>query len=354
MRLSYAIKFEDFRALQPPFTIRAGNNAGFKAVLVACGMMSLLGVFLFFRGAGLPVGLFLVGLGTVAAIAAYFHEQRSVGGREKEYKKNLERAFQQVHCRDQRIFVADENGFTASCKRGTVTRPWSELISFSENHTHFAFNTKMGGQILPKSAFASEAEITEFRALASGKVSRDRPSTAPYIDFAFRSEDYKAAYWLHTLKGGGWRRLARILATSSFSTWGCVVIWRYVSASRDPIVLVGLIALLVAAPGYGMIKRRRSKQYIGSVRLYFSDEGLHVHYPATQSRRPWSQFIGYLENSEVFILYLSPGFYSVVPKRALAAQAGRFETLLRAKLRTYDYRNPMTDGPEFASAQRSS
>jgi hypothetical protein len=350
MRLSYAIKFDDFQTLQPPLPAAKSATAGFKGVLVACALIALLGVFLMLQGMGLPVGLFLIGLGLAAATGAYFYEQHSLRKNKENHAKRLAAEFERIHCRDERVFTAGENEFTASCKCGTVTRPWSELTSFSENKTHFAFNTKMGGQILPKSAFASEAQVTEFRALVSGKVNQDKPSNSPYFDFVFSRDDYRAAYWLHTLKGGGWRHLARILATSVISTWGCVVIWRYVSVSRDPIVLVGLIALLVAAPAYGMIKRRRNKKYIGSLRLYFSDEGLHAQYPATQSRRPWSQYIGFLENSDVIILYLSPGFYSVVPKRALAAQAGRFQTLLKTKLGIYDYRNPMPVGSKLAGS----
>jgi hypothetical protein len=354
MKLTYAVVFEDFKVLQPPFTLGAGSNLGFKSVLVACGLTAALGVFLFVEGAGVPVGLFLIGLGIIAATSAYFYEKRSVRSKEMEHKKKLDLGFQQIHCRDQRTFEANEIGFTTSCRCGTVTRPWSELISFSENNTHLAFNTKMGAQVLPKSAFSSEAQLTELRAFVSAKVSQDKPPASPYVDFIFGREDYRAADWLHMLKGGGWRRSAKVLATSAFSTWGCVVIWRYVSVSRDPIVLIGLIALLVAAPAYGMLKRRKNKKYLGSLRLYFSDEGLHAQYPAAQSRRPWSQFIGYLENSQVFLLYLSPGFYSLVPKRALGGQVGRFQALLKTKLRVYDYRNPVIAGPTLAGSAQAS
>ena len=68
MKLTYAIAFEDFKTLQPPFT-RGGSNLGFKGVLFACGLMGLLGVFCLVKGMGLPVGLFLIGLGAGAAVA---------------------------------------------------------------------------------------------------------------------------------------------------------------------------------------------------------------------------------------------------------------------------------------------
>jgi YcxB-like protein len=341
VKLTYAIKIDDFRVLRPPFRLRAGSNAGFKGVLVACGLIALLGVFTLAQGMGVLVGGFLIGLGAVSATVAYFYEQRSVRTKREAHEKSISEAFRQIHCRDQRVFAVDENGFTVSCGCSTVTRPWSGLASFSESDTHFAFGTNAGGQILPKSAFSSEAQITEFRAFVSGKLNQDKSVASPHIDFTCTPVDYRAACWLHILKGGGWRHLGKTLATSAFATWGCIAIWRYVSASRDPVVLVGLIALLVGAPLFGRVMRSRQKTYPGRLRVYFDDEGLHAQYPATQSRRPWSQFIGYLEDKNVMLLYLSPTFRTVIPKRALTGQGLRLQTLIKAKLARHDYRNPI-------------
>jgi hypothetical protein len=341
VKLAYAIKIDDFKALQPPFTLRVGENAGFKCAVAACGLIALLGVFTLVEGMGIPVAAFLIGLGVVAATAAYFYEQRSVRIKKEAYDKNISESFGQIHCRDQRVFAVEENGFTASCACAVVTQPWSELASLSENATHFALGTKAGGHVLPKSAFSSESQITEFRAFVSVKLNQDKSVTSRHIDFACTPEDYRAAYWLHTLKGGGWRHPAKRLATSAFATWGCFVIWRHVSVSRDPLVLVGLIAMLVGAPAIGIIMRSRTKSYLGPLRLYFSDDGLHAQYPAKQSRRPWSQFVGYLEDKNVILLYLSPKFRTVIPKRALAGPGASLETLIKTKLRRHDYRNPI-------------
>jgi len=338
MRLSYAIKFEDFRTLQAPFPTAAGSNAGFKGVLVACVLIALLGVFCMMQGFGLPVGGFLIGLGFVAATGAYFYEQRSVRVKKEQYDKKLAAGFQRIHCREHRIFEADESGFTTKCNCGAVTRPWSELTSFSENKTHFAFNTKMGGQILPKSAFASEAEITEFRALATGKLNQDKLPTAPHFDFAFRRDDYRAAYWLHTLKGGGWRGLAKAVAIYAGLTYGVFFLWNSIAA-HNPGARAGLIAGLVGVPLVRIAGKRRS-QYLGPLRVYFSEQGLHLQDPINQSRTRWNQFIGYLEGNGMLLLYYNPKLYRIVPKRALTGQAAQFQTMVETKLSPYDYRNP--------------
>jgi hypothetical protein len=340
MRLTYAVTFEDFKALQPPFAVRAGNNAGFTGVLAACGLISLLGIFCIAEGAGLPVGLFLIVLGIVAGTAAYFYEQYSVHSKKREYEKKLDRAFQQIHCRDKRTLEADENGFATVCKCGTVTRPWSELTSFSENKTHFAFNTKMGGQILPKSAFATEAEVTEFRALVSGKLNQDKPVTAPHFDFALSKSDLRAAYWLHTLKAGGWRGLLKALAIYGCMIYVVFVFWH--SAPNDG-VRAGMVGGLVVLPLLRIVGKRR-KHYFGPLRIYFSDEGLHLQDPSNQTRQSWKQFIGYLEGDSILLLYYNPKLYRIVPKRVLTGPASRFHAMVETKLRRFDYRNPTIQG----------
>lgn len=337
MRLTYTIKFEDFRTLQPPFPTSAGTNAGFKGVLVACALIAMLGVFCLTQGLGVPVAVFLMGLGLVAGMCAYFYEQRSVQTKKGKYEQKIAAEFQRIHCRDQRVFEADENGFTTSCKCGTVTRPWSELTSFSENKTHLAFNTKMGGQILPKSAFAAEAQVTEFRALATGKLNQDKAATAPHFDFALRRSDYREAYWLHTLKGGGWRGLAKALASYACVIYVVFVLWN--SLAANPAARFGLISGLVVPPVL-MIARRQRRQHLGPLRVYFSETGLHLQDPANQSRTSWDLFAGYLEGKGLMLLYYNTKLYRIVPKRALTGQAAKFQALVEAKLSPYDYRNP--------------
>src|SRR5579863_446495 len=100
VKLTYAIKIDDFKALRPPFTLRAGSNAGFKGVLVACGLIALLGVFTLAEGMGILVGGVLIGLGAVDAKKKYLYEQRSVLTKKETHEKNISEACQQIHCRD--------------------------------------------------------------------------------------------------------------------------------------------------------------------------------------------------------------------------------------------------------------
>jgi hypothetical protein len=89
------------------------------------------------------------------------------------------------------------------------------------------------------------------------------------------------------------------------------------------------------------IAKKRRAQYLGPLRVYFSDQGLHLQDPANQSRVPWTQFVGYLEGDGIMLLYYNPKFYRIVPRRALTGQAAKFQSLVGTKLNPYDYRNPI-------------
>jgi hypothetical protein len=206
----------------------------------------------------------------------------------------------------------------------------------------------MGGQILPKSAFPTEADITEFRALLSGKLNQDKPATAPHFDFALKAEEYRAAYWLHALKGGGWRGLLKALAIYGCMIYGAFVLWNSIAPHNDA-VRAGLIGGLVALPLLRIVGKRR-KHYFGPLRVYFSEEGLHLQDPANQTRTSWKQFVGYLEGNSILLLYYSPKLYRTIPKRALTGQAARFHTMVQTKLRRFDYRNPTV--PELTAAPK--
>jgi hypothetical protein len=349
MKLTYAVRIEDFRALQRPFTTCAGKNAGFKGAMVACALIALLGVFCLVKGFGLPVGAFLIGLGFVAAGLAYLFDRRSVSKSKELYEKRIAAAYRQVHCPDQRYLETDENGFTLRCKCGSVTRPWSELTQFSENEFFFAVASKMGGQTIPKSAFTSAAEMTEFRALVSGKLNQDKPFTSRHFDFAHTSADYRHAGFLHIMKGGGWRGVLKSLAIFACAVYTVAALWRLLS-THNPAILAGLVAGLLGVPLLRILGRRR-KHYFGPLRIHFSDEGLHLQDPNTQSRVPWSRFIGYVEDNKTLLLYHNPKQYRSIPKRALVGPAAGFQALVAAKLPRYDYRNP-APMPQAAASQK--
>lgn len=340
MKLTYSISLDDYRGGHRPFATKAGANAGFKGMLIFCALLAGLGVFTFIKDMGVPVSAFLVGLATVCAVGAYAYDKHSVETAKKKYEAGITAGYQRMHCRDQRSFEANEAGFSASCRCGTVTRPWSELTSFSESAKLMMLSTKMGPQILPKPAFDTPADVTEFRVLMASKLNADRLVSSRHIEFACGPGDFRQARWLHILKGGGWRAEAKRWGRLAIVTFGAWAIWNSTNR-RNPFLLCGLVGGFLAALILPIVRERRVR-YFGPLKIHFSDESLHLQDLNTQARSSWSQFIGYLENDDVLLLYYNPNLYRIVPQRALKGTGAEFRTIATSKLRRYDYRQPLT------------
>lgn len=339
MKITYSISAEDFYSLQPPLTLRPGRNLGFRAALLFCGLVAALGIYGVAQGMGWLLGGFLLALSAATCGLAYFLEKRSVRNAIASHQRKIATAYQSLHCRDARTLETNEEGFTTSCKCGTVARPWAALLRFSETSRVFLLGTKTDSQILPKSAFASEGERTEFRSLLADRLNDGKLLTARPVTFAYTKQDFRNGYLLNLWAAGGWRKLAWMLVIYFSSAYVGVMVWKVMSPKGDPALLCGIIGAMIAVPLLRLSKFRRKRYYV-PLTLFFGEDGIHVQYPATLSRTPWKQFIGYLEDERVFLLYQSPRSFSLIPKRALGERAAEFHGLLERNLQPYDYRSP--------------
>ena len=329
---------DDYRGGHAPFRLRAGHNPGFKGAMVFCALICGLGTLTFVQDKGVPVSAFLVGLGVVGAAAAYAMEKRTVDTAKKKYESNIATGYQRLHCREQRCFEVTETIFTASCRCGSVTSPWAELISFSENEKFFVLNTNMGTHVLPKSAFLNAGEMSEFRGFVLSKLNQDRALTSRHVEFACRGEDFRNARLLHIFKGGGWRALAKQCAMLAFMCYGVWALWDSMEHHNAP-MLCGMLGALLSGFTLRLMKGRRAR-YLGPLRIDFSEDGLYLQDRTTQARASWSQFIGYLESGRVLLLYYNPKLYRVIPKRALTGPGAELARIATAKLQPYNYRQP--------------
>ncbi len=343
MKIQYAISIDDFRALQTPLIGRAGANAGFKGAIVACFLMAALGVFCIVQGLGLPVGAFLIGLGALAGIASYFFDVRAVRRAKEKYETNVLVAFQRLHCRDHRAVEFNDSGFTLSCKCGVVTRPWSELAQFSENDKFFLLRTKVDGLLLPKSAFSSEGDRTEFRRLATDQINNNRAFASRPIEYVCTAGERRSARLLHIVRGGGWRLALRVGVTLAGTSYLLNLYLRLEYPSYGPALPFLAAGLVLLAFFVAVIVRSARTKSPNRAPLYvhFGEEGLHLQDQTTIARNSWESFCGYLENESILLLYYNPRLYRVIPKRALASREAEFRGLVFRKLSHFDYRNPV-------------
>ena len=254
-----------------------------------------------------------------------------------------------MHCANERVFEADDSTFSTTCKCGTVSRPWGELVQLSENEHFLSLVTRGGAIVLPKSAFSTAAQLTEFRALASSTLNQNKPLTARHFDFRCTRDDLRSARVLHALKGGGWRGVLKQASAFVCVSGGFVVIWRGLASAHSGArfgLMGGALAVVLLR-----LSRWRPKPQLLPLRVYFSDDGLYLQDSVNQVRNPWSNFIGYLEDEKLLLLYYNPRVYRLIPKRALVDHGSEFHQLVSEKLPPYDYRDPIPLSRELRAKQ---
>ena len=348
VKITYGISLPEFRTLQPASRPRAGRTA--FALVMGLFCLSLMipsaGVVLqqLSQGQQLPEGaLVTLAVGFALGVFAYLLDRRSMRRWRMRREQELLAAYNRIHCRDSRTVEATSESLALTCKCGLVARPWSELTGFTETPSFLIPITRSESFPIPKSAFASEGELTEFRRLILDKLHTDRPFNACPIEFAHTREDFWRAKWLHVRKGGGWRRALKLAIPAAAFVY--VIAFSVVGAHSGQLpawlapVALGSFAFFLA------VTVRPRQHYFGPLCIYFSEEGFHVVDPASQSRRRWSELAGYLEDRHIYLLYLNPRLYRIVPKRALGHRGEDFGRLVQTALPPFDYRRrlPVAD-----------
>ena len=342
MKLTYGITLEEFGSLQS-FRPPAGRFGAFPLVIALSSLFLVLpGLALVLREIvshhAFPARgtLGTVAVGGVICLVAYLFDRMWIQRERQKQEQVLLLAYDKVHCRDRRIVEATEDGLALSCDCGVVLKPWSELIGFTETPAFLMALMRSETVPIPKSAFASEGQITEFRCLILEKLHADRPFTSCPIEFVHTRRDFWKAKLLHNRRGGGWRRTAKMAATTASLGYGLALLVHAAQAGKVPSWLVpvgtGLFVLFVLKTAWPR------RHYFGPLALYFSESSLHVVDQAAQSKRPWNEFTGFLENEDVCLLYLNPRLYRIIPKRALGGREAEICRLIQRAVPSFDYR----------------
>jgi hypothetical protein len=348
VKITYGISLPEFRTLQAAARPHAGRTA-FALI------MGLLCLSLMLPSAGVVLqqwaegerppdsALAMMGAGLALGVCAYLLDRRSLRHWRSKREQALLAAYAKIHCRDSRTVEATSESLTLSCKCGLLARPWTELTGFTETQWFLIPITRSESFPIPKSAFASEGEVTEFRRLILDKLHTDRPFNACPIEFAHARADFWRAKWLHVRRGGGWRRVLKIAFAMALFVYAIVFT---INGARKGQIPAWIAPVTLGAFAFFLARTVRLRQhYFGPLSMYFSEEGFHVVDPGSQSRRRWNELAGYLEDRHVFLLYLNPRLYRIVPKRALGNRVSDFGRLVQTALPPFDYRRrfPVAD-----------
>lgn len=344
MKLTFAISPADFRSTQQPFRPPASKWRAWRGLtigVIAAGLFVTLRAVRPDSSNGSPslgdvaAGSFLVLLGVATVALLYFVDRRAAQAAIQNYEARLSWAYQKLHCSDERTFACDENGFTFACKCGTITRPWKQLRGLTENANIFALLIADQVEVLPKSAFPTEADKTEFRRICSEIVDRDRPVTAPSITYYPTVNEYRAARLLNFTRAGGWRAFVKIYVILAVISLLFAAVW----TSFVPLA-VGVVLMAIAT--FTALRGQKNKRwYVGQLSVGFDEQCIYIQDSVSLVRTPWEEFLGYVENQELFLLYRNPKLYRMIPRRAFGPKEAEFRCLLERKMSRYHYRRPI-------------
>jgi hypothetical protein len=323
MRIDYAIRFEDFRALYPPYQPSL-DNQGFRALtLVSMAFGSGGALYIYFKQDWM-IGSVFLGMGLATFLIGLIFERKNVAESKTRAQQEFRNLYRQVHCRDRRFMEAG---------KGTVG--WADVTGFREDDASFTVISVQGSASVPKSAFTSGAQQTEFRNLLSSHVQPERGVGAASIEFYTQARDRRQGYWLNVYAGGGWKTLGSQALTFAIAGYGCISILGRLDGAVRASILVP-----VAIFAFWGMSRPKAFRYHGLLRLQASREELVVQDEQASVKNSWDDFIGFVEDEHVMLLYYNPNLYRVIPKRAFPAANHGFPQMVRSRLRVYNYKRP--------------
>lgn len=334
MRIDYAIRFEDFRALYPPYQPSL-DNQGFRALtLVSLAFSSIGALYIYFKRDWM-IGSVFLGMGVVAFLIGLIVERKNITESKTRAQQEFRNAYRQVHCRDRRFMEADDHAITFGCQCGKGSVAWAEVTGFREDDASFVVLSGQANAAIPKSAFSSGAQQTEFRSLLTSHVQPERGVGAAWIEYHTQPRDRRQGYWLNVFAGGGWKTLGSQALTFMIAGYGCIsLLGRLDSAVRASILVP------VAIFAFWGMSRPKAFRYHGLLRLQASREELVIQDEQASVKNSWDDFIGFLEDEHVMLLYYNPKLYRLIPKRAFPAANHGFPQMVRSRLRVYNYRRP--------------
>lgn len=147
---------------------------------------------------------------------------------------------------------------------------------------------------------------------------------ATQIQFELSLDDYLAAQRLHSTRNL-WPRIMNFLLYFLYPVLGILFLFFGVGVflernSHHPVTMIVCGVLLVCSPIYMRMRLRscykRTRSDSGESTLNFGEERVEIKGRYTNSELDWRAVKSFREDAKVFMLYLAPGRFIVIPKRA--------------------------------------
>jgi hypothetical protein len=346
MRISYAVSYEAFVALQPPFVPQdppgrglffffqfAGALAGIGFMLLAVRIAYLLG-WSPWPSAPLPRALAELALGGLPILGIWIARRRSARSTRRQHDEFLRDQYTRLHCREQRFVEVTEEGLVFGCDCKTAMRPWNLLTALVETPLGFVVSGGRETQVIPNNAFADEAGRTEFRALLSEKLNQDKTLSARTLEIECTREDWHNAGWL-AFRVGGWVRAATFAFMACAGVGMILYFGPFVDydARFDPPFVAAAAAFVTVVAILILVFRRKPVRYLGPLKISFAEDAIYVQSPTSESRIPWHHVTGCMIDKKCLILTSRSFGLLLIPGRFITPTQGKYILeILREKL----------------------
>jgi YcxB-like protein len=348
MRVTYSLSYETFVGLQPPFKAIEPIGRGlsffihFAIVLTGVGFVlftSSLSLFSFLDSSSLsgPVLLKAIEVSSVGALAlAVVWSVRKVSARRarSEQEVFLRDSFNRLHCRHQRFVETSEDDLRFGCPCKTQLRPWSQFMTLAETDKGFVLCTRAEALVIPKDAFASEGERTEFRAVLTQRLTHGKSLAARAIDVTCNREDWRDAQRLQ-FKLGGW---VRSVGFAMLALVDAALILFFVpffdeSGRVSPPQIAGAVCFGFLLIVLNHLLRRNPPRHLLPVKIWLAEDAIYLQSAIAESRIPWDEVSTCVADHKCLLIVQRDHSLILIPQRFVTSEQRRgLLELLRTKV----------------------
>ena len=163
------------------------------------------------------------------------------------------------------------------------------------------------------------------------------------ISYRVEKEDYVAAQKLHRSKGQ--TKMSRALAILGAAFYLCIFLICLIDMTADPtfwpravrpLLLIGVIWATyhwILAPVIWRRNYAKDRRFQEQFTAEISDDVIKTQSATFDSTVKWEYFLRVVESHKLFLLYVSPRLFHMIPKRGFApGEADQFRELLKGKL----------------------
>lgn len=330
MRVAYSLSFESFNKLQPPFEAIAPLGRGlffilyFLTIVVGVGVAMLSGqLYSLLRGLPAPepgwlasAEIFGFGVSLLAGVWTF----RKLSARQaiKNHRDVLRESYARMHCQDRRFVETTEEGIVFGCDCKTSTDRWAEVLSWGELEGDFVVWSRRNLVSIPKEAFGTEAERTQFRSILSEHLGATKVGLSRSVEFCANPGDWRRAKWL-LFKRGGWVRSGVLLLCAAGGAIFILLALPFFGGSNgwSASNLIGACGFTFGAVFLLDPLRRSPHGSRVPTKVWFAEDAMYVRSDRFACRIPWGMIVWCQGDSKILLFYYRPGSVLLIPLRAI-------------------------------------